>query len=105
MTEREFNERAEQAMTRIQDALDASGADLDWEMSGGSVLEISLENGSKIIVNRQPAAHELWVAAKSGGFHYRWRDDAWRDTRDGTELFEALGRLLTGQGGVSVDFG
>jgi len=105
MTEREFNERAEQAMARIQDALDASGADLDWEMSGGSVLEISFENGSKIIVNRQPAAHEIWVAAKSGGFHYRWRDDAWHDTRDGTELFEVLGRLVTGQGGVNVDFG
>lgn len=104
MTEREFNDRVDQAMARIQNALDSSDADLDWEMSGGSVLQITFDNGSKIIVNRQGAAQEIWVAAKSGGYHYRWQDGAWLDTRDGTDLFDALGRLASEQGSVTLEF-
>ena len=48
------------------------------------MLEIEFADGSKIIVNRHGAAREIWVAARSGGFHFRWDGAAWRDTRDGT---------------------
>jgi CyaY protein len=45
---------------------------------------------------------QIWVAARSGGFHYEWREGAWHDTRDGSELFAALSRVVSAQGGVPL---
>ena len=93
MDEGEFSERADAALARIDAALEESGVDADVERKEGGIVEIELADGSKIIVNRHAAAQEMWVAARSGGFHYRWDGSAWRDTRGGTELFAALSRL------------
>jgi len=71
-------------------------------MINDSVLEIEFADGSKIIVNRHDAAREVWVAARSGGFHYRWDGSAWRDTRRGDELLAALSRLISEQAGETV---
>jgi len=103
MTESEFNKLADETLARIEQALDDGEADIDYEMNGG-VLELTFGNGSKIIVNRQTAAQEIWVAAKSGGYHFLWKDGAWHDTRDGGELFAALGRYATEQAGEVVRF-
>ena len=92
MDEREYHQRADAAMNRIEQHLEA--ADADFELAAGSVLQVELEDGGKIIINKQAAAQEIWVAARSGGFHYRWDGDAWRDTRSGEELLAALGRLI-----------
>jgi CyaY protein len=102
MDAREFEAAAGQALQRIERSLDESGIDVDVELKEGGVLELTFENGSKIIVNRQGAAREIWVAARSGGFHFRWDGSAWRDTRDGTELFAALSRLVSAQSGTGV---
>lgn len=103
MTESEFNKLADETLARIEQSLDDCDTNIDCEMNGG-VLELSFENGSKIIVNRQTAAREIWVAAKSGGYHFLWKDGAWRDTRDGLELFAALGRYASEQAGEVVSF-
>lgn len=103
MTESEFNKLADETLARIERALDEADADIDYEMNGG-VLELTFENGSKIIVNRQTAAREIWVAAKSGGYHFVWKEGAWRDTRDGGELFAALGGYASEQAGMPVSF-
>jgi CyaY protein len=107
MTESEFNLLADAALERLDGALEASGADLDWELKAGGVLEIELADGSKIIVNRHAIAREIWVAAKSGGFHYRYDAAAadWVNTRDGEALFPALARLLSLQAGEPVVLG
>lgn len=102
MTENEFNERVEAVLARIADAVDASGGDVDCEMAGGGILELEFGDGSKMVINRQGAAQEIWVAAKSGGFHYRWQDDAWRDTRSGDELLASLERMIAAQSGGSI---
>ena len=102
MTEIEFNDRVDKMLAHIADAIDASGEDMDCEMVGGGVLELEFGNGSKIVINRQAAMQEIWVAAKSGGFHFRWQDDAWRDTRSGDELLGSLARLITEQSGVAI---
>lgn len=102
MTESEFNELAEGTLGRIADAIDASGEDVDCEMVGGGILELEFDNGSKIIINRQAAAQEIWVAAKAGGFHYRWQDGAWHDTRNGEELLDSLSKLIANQSGVAI---
>jgi CyaY protein len=72
----------------------------------GNVLEIEfLANGSKIIVNSQAPLQEMWVAARSGGFHYKRVDGQWRNTRDGSELFAALSQVASEQGGAQVTIG
>ena len=102
MDEREFAERADQALERIEAALEATGVDADVELKEGGVLEIEFEDGSRMVINRHGAARELWVAARAGGFHFRWDGVAWRDTREGTELFAALSKLVSAQSGRSV---
>lgn len=103
MIDHEFNALADAMLARIEAALEACDIDFDFETKPGGVLELEFENGSKIIINRQSASQELWVAAKSGGYHYVWKDEAWRNTRDGSELFAALGRYVSEQAGQIVD--
>jgi CyaY protein len=102
MNESEFEALAGAALEKIERALEASGVEADFELKAGGVLEIEFDDGSKIIVNRHGAAREIWVAARSGGFHFRWDGATWRDTREGSELFAALSRLVSQQGGQSV---
>jgi len=102
LSDTEFERLATQALQRIEAALEASGIDADFELKEGGVLEIEFGDASKIIVNRHGAAREIWVAARSGGFHFRWDGGAWRDTRDATELFAALSKLVSAQGGEAV---
>lgn len=101
MTESEFNQRVDAVLRKIEEEIDESSADVDYETNAG-ILELSFGNGSKIIVNRQTANREIWVAAKSGGFHFTWQDGAWRDTRDGSELFVALSRCASQQAGEDI---
>lgn len=106
MTESEFLKQAEATLGRIEAELEglADGTDLDVECTrSGNVLEIEfIDNGSKIIVNSQAPMQELWVAAKSGGFHFKQQDSKWIGTRDGAELFTALSQMISAQGGVEV---
>jgi CyaY protein len=105
MNETDFEALAGAALERVERALEASGVDADFELKEGAVLEIEFADGSKIIVNRHGAAREIWVAARSGGFHFRWDGSAWRDTRDRTELFAALSKLVSLQSGRPVILG
>jgi CyaY protein len=102
MNDAEFATLSGAALDRIEQRLEASGADLDFDLAAGGVLEIEFADGSKIIVNRHAVAQEIWVAAKSGGFHFRHDGEAWRDTRDGEELMAKLSRLATAQAGEPV---
>ena len=77
--------------------------DIDTHRTGG-LLELAFPNGSKIVVNTQPPLHEMWVAARSGGYHYQWDARCWRDTRDGHELLEMLSRQASAQGGRALTF-
>ena len=102
MDESEFEARAAAALEAIERALEGAGVEADVELKGGGILEIEFDDGSKMIVNRHGAAREIWVAARSGGFHFRWDGTAWRDTRSGEELFAALSELVSQQLGRRV---
>jgi CyaY protein len=104
MTETEFLERAEQTLAAIEAAVEALSGDVDIETSrSGNVLTLELADRSKVIVNSQVAMQQLWVAARSGGYHYApAADGSWRDTRDGSELFAALSKFVSVQGGMPV---
>lgn len=102
MDEREFTSLADAMLAQIEQALDGCDADIDYELRPGGIIEIECANGSKIIVNRHAAAREIWLAAKSGGFHFRPEAGRWLGTRDGVELMAALSRCLTEQTGEAV---
>ena len=83
--------------------LDEDVIDIDTQRNGG-LLELSFPNRSKIIINTQPPLHEIWLAAKAGGYHFCYRDGAWRDTRDGTEFYALLAREASAQAGQALSF-
>lgn len=105
MTESEFLALAEAVLTQVEAAVEAvvddSDVDIDCERTG-NVLTLEFDDGSKIIVNVQTPMSEIWIAARSGGFHFRLKGDKWRDTRDDSELFEALSRFASQQAGETV---
>ncbi|HYM48444.1 MAG TPA: iron donor protein CyaY [Burkholderiaceae bacterium] len=101
MSESEFQELAEATLAAIERAVDATGADIEASRAG-NVLTLELGKGSKVVINSQAPMQQLWVAGKSGAFHYAHSDDKWIDTRNGSELFAALSRLISAQGGEAV---
>jgi CyaY protein len=90
------------AVGRTLDAAqEATDADVDWSINEG-ILTIECDDGSKVIVNRHVPNREIWVAARSGGFHFRAEGGRWRDTRGGSYLEDALALILAQQGGLVV---
>jgi CyaY protein len=106
MTETEFLALAESTLDEIEQAFDRLNDEdvIDVECKrSGNVLEIEfIDNGSKIIVNSQAPLQEMWVAARSGGFHYKRVEGEWRNTRDGSEFFSSLAACASQQGGTAV---
>jgi CyaY protein len=104
MTEHEFLSAAEVTLDAIEAAVERAvddGLDIELERTD-NVITLTFDDGSKIIVNSHSAAREIWIAARSGGFHYRRDGARWVDGRSGDELFSALSRLVSAQGGQAV---
>lgn len=101
MNESEFIEAAAAVFEQIESALD--DGDVDCSINEG-VMELELDDGSKIIISRHLPNREIWVAARSGGFHYRWQDGDWHDTRGGPVLLERVSACIAAQGGGHVRF-
>jgi len=101
MSESEFIDLAEATLSAIERAIDASPVDIEASRTG-NVLTLELDNGSKVVINSQTPMQQMWVAGKSGAFHYARTGDRWIDTRDGSELFAALSRLISSQGGEAI---
>jgi CyaY protein len=102
MTPSEFDSLADAMLERIARAVEESGSDCDCEPKGTGVLELEFADGTRIVVNRHSAARQIWVAARSGGYHFRWNGSDWVDTREGGELLAALSKLVTEQSGRAV---
>jgi CyaY protein len=103
----EYHEAADGVLAAIERQADAwlqqGVIDIDTNRSGG-LLELEFPDGSKIVVNKQPPLHEIWLAARNGGFHFRFADGAWRDTRDGREFFARLSEEAGAQAGRALDW-
>ena len=94
MNEREFNDLIDQTYQKIEQFLDEAAADaLDYSMTSPYVLEIDCPNDKSIIVSRHEALKELWIAAPSGAYHFRWTGFVWQDTRSDKEFFALLSEL------------
>ena len=106
MNESDFDQLAEDTMVAIEEAIDDSGADIDYDTAGG-ILTLEFTNGSQIIINKQAPLTQIWVAARSGGFHFDYDadDECWRLQGGGEELFNCLGRYCSEQAGEEVILG
>jgi CyaY protein len=102
MNETDFHRTVDAVLARIERAVEDSDK-LDVDLEAG-ILTVTCPDGTRVIVNRQTPNREIWVAARSGGFHFAWRDGQWRDTRSGDELFASLTRILAAQSGENVAF-
>lgn len=103
MKESEFIELTDRLLVLIESAVETSGAEIDTDPADG-VLELSFDDDSRIIINRQTSIQQIWVATPTGGFHYDY-DEAgarWLSDDDGEELFEALSRFCSEQSGEPV---
>lgn len=101
MNDTEFNAAVDRTLLAIEDALEAQETDIDLETAGG-ILTLTFENGSKVIVNRQSATREIWVAARSGGFHCAHRGEEWVCNTTGETLPALLSRVCSEQAGEPV---
>lgn len=102
MTETELDQNVSEVIMQIEDALDELDNDIDFETSAG-ILTITLENKSQIIINRQISAMQLWLAAKSGGYHFNYNESkGWLDDRSGETFQEVLNRCLSEQVGETI---
>ena len=77
--------------------------DIDTHRTGG-LLELAFPNGTKIVINTQPPLHELWLATRGGGYHYRYVEGRWLDSRDGADFFDTLSQAATEQSGRVLRF-
>ncbi|HLX23867.1 MAG TPA: iron donor protein CyaY [Usitatibacter sp.] len=98
MNESDFHRAVDAVLGRIESSLERED-DLDVDLESG-ILTVTCPDSSRVIVNRQTANREIWVAARSGGFHFAERGGEWRDTRSGDELFASLARVIEAQAGV-----
>lgn len=101
MTETEFLQHSDELFTYIEDAIDEGGWDLDCH-GNGNVLTIEADDGTQIVVNRHTPNQELWIAAKSGGYHFSLIQGKWIAMRDGNSFFDVLNQVLSAAVGEKV---
>ena len=107
MTDLEFMNQAEQLLKTIErtcDQLnDESGVDIDNQRVGG-VITLVFADRSQIVVNLQKPLHEVWMASRSGGYHFRFAEGQWLDTKGQGEFFAALSEQATRHAGMPLRF-
>ena len=107
MTDPEFMDHAETLLNRVESACDRindeTDADVDNQRTGGMVT-LTFANRSQIVINLQKPLHEVWMATKAGGYHYRWLDGQWQDTKGQGEFFAALAHNASVQAGRALIF-
>lgn len=101
MNDTEFNTAVDAILMAIEDTVEDLDLDIDLENSGG-ILTLTFANGSKVIINRQGPTKEIWVAARSGGFHCGYRDNAWVCNTTQETLPDLLSRVCSEQAGTAV---
>lgn len=107
LTDHEYNTLTAAVLGGIEATVDGwlqdDVVDIDAHRTGG-LLELSFPNGSKIVLNTQPPLHELWLAARSGGFHFRLVQGRWADTKDGRDFYDVLSECASVQAGQGLRF-
>lgn len=104
MNDLEYDELTDQILLAVEEGIEQQELDLDYESNGG-LLAITFPDHSKIIINKQPPLHQLWVATKFNGHHFEWRDGVWIDNRTGAEFWQLLNDAASKQAGAALVLG
>ena len=106
LSDADYHAKAYALLARIEEQIDGwledDVVDIDTHRTGG-LLELSMPGGSKIVLNTQPPLQELWLAARSGGYHFKWDGTQWVD-REGQEFLARLSRCASEQSGQALTF-
>ena len=102
MNETEFTTISNEILEGIASAIDRANLDIDCSFKGEGILEIEFDDGTKLVINRNTPVREIWVAAPSGGYHFRAAGVRWVDTRDGVELGARISELLKASTGQEI---
>ncbi len=107
MTDLEFLDRAEQLLRAVEQCCDrindSTDIDVDAQRSGG-MITLTFGNQSQIVINQQKPLHEMWMAARSGGYHYRFDGQHWQDTKGAGPFFDQLSADASAQAGMALQF-
>jgi len=107
MTDTEFMDRAEALLRAIESACDRmndeTDADIDNQRSGGMVT-LTFADRSQIVVNLQKPLHEVWMAARTGGYHFKWLQGQWLDTKGQGDFFSRLSQDASLQAHQALTF-
>ncbi|MGS2719362.1 iron donor protein CyaY [Paraglaciecola aestuariivivens] len=101
MNDSQYHQITDDLLLDIEEMLDQCEVDIDYE-SAGSILTMTFENGSKIIINKQPPLHQLWMATKYNGHHFNLQDGQWIDERTGVEFWSFLDEAASKQAEQTV---
>ena len=107
MTDPEFMDLAEALLQTVEVCCDKMNDMDDVDVDNqrvGSMVTLSFPNRSQIIINLQKPLHEVWIAARSGGYHFRWQDGVWEDTKGQGEFFVTLSKDASAQAGLPLNF-
>ena len=106
ITDTEFHRLADEMFAEIENAvekaIDEQDADVDINASG-NVLQLAFEDSSQIVINKQEPLHEIWLATKSGGYHFNYNDGKWLDTRNGLEFMSFVIDAINKQSGILLE--
>jgi CyaY protein len=107
MTDSEFLDLAENLLRSVEASCDRINdqnlADIDNQRVGAMVTLV-FSNRSQIVINLQKPLHEVWLAARSGGYHFKFDGQQWSDTKGQGEFFTSLSRYASEQAGCLLSF-
>jgi len=101
MNDSQYNLIADELLLAIEEAIEDSGVDIDYEGVGG-LLTLTFQNASKVIINKQAPLHEVWVATKFNGHHFVLNGESWTDKRSGEEFWQFLSNAVSTQAEVKL---
>ena len=101
MNDSQYNLIAEELLLAVEEAIEDSGVDIDYEGVGG-LLTLTFKNTSKIIINKQAPLHEIWVATKFNGHHFVLTNERWNDKRSGDEFWQFLSNAVSTQAETTI---
>ena len=108
MTDLEYLDHAERLLAQVESSCDRindeTDADIDNQRVGG-MITLTFRNRSQIVINLQKPLHEVWLAARCGGFHYKFDGARWLDTKGQGEFWQSLSRYASEQSGQRLQFG
>ncbi len=101
MNDSQYNLLSDELLLAVEEAIEDSGIDIDYEGSGG-LLTLTFKNQTKIIINKQAPLHEIWVATKFNGHHFSYQNQQWIDKRGGGEFWQFLSTAVSKQAETDI---